>query len=454
LKPIPSVAASQDLAPILVPSKEEDRAVVPNVNPTHAVTPNQDAVRRFVSEEDRIQTQAPDLDQIQTVATVRDSPLSFVPSQNRTSIFESNENLVEPLPSGPKSILAVAPSQNSPRIIAPSQSPPELTEQGQSLIQTFAASRDSSQTFTQNHDETAVRPEKPGMDGVPASIDRSGLEQLPVAVSAASVVSAPVSMPADGAAPVIAGKSSSIGGGGTTTPGASKSVRGVDRFSPAQHGSRLVEGQPSGLSVEASAVAAGVAGVRGAASLAGEFTGGSAASIAGPELRETFEALDSEGSLGKPAWIHAGAQRAEAGFEDPALGWVGVRAESGGGRVHAEVVPGSADAAQALSGHLAGLNAFLAEHHTPVETLTLTAPESRWAGPGSERDAGQNLQQGTGQQAGQQTPQSIERVFQAVPSGSSPVVSAGTSEQSAIDGGPDGSGETEGRAGIHISVMA
>jgi hypothetical protein len=172
--------------------------------------------------------------------------------------------------------------------------------------------------------------------------------------------------------------------------------------------------------------------------------------MAAPEPGEIFEALDSQSEIGRPAWIHAGAQRAEVGFEDPALGWVGVRAESGGGRIHAEVVSGSSDAAQALSGHMAGLNAYLAEHHTKVETLTVTAPESRLSGSASDRGGGEQMQQGTGQQTGQ-----------GAGTGSSPSLSGSSRTPVAAEPGPGAfQGETgpdaevDGRGGTHISVMA
>lgn len=116
-------------------------------------------------------------------------------------------------------------------------------------------------------------------------------------------------------------------------------------------------------------------------------------------LKETFAALDAEGATGKSTWIHAGAQHAEAGIQDPELGWVGVRADMSGGVVHASLVPGSADAAQALGGHLAGLNSYLSDHHTPVETLTLAAPETGWSGTGA--GAGQSMGQGQADQQGQ-----------------------------------------------------
>jgi hypothetical protein len=117
--------------------------------------------------------------------------------------------------------------------------------------------------------------------------------------------------------------------------------------------------------------------------------------------RDAFVALDRD--MGSPAatWIQTGARRAEAGFQDPALGWVGVRAQSGGGgAVHAAVVPGSPDAAQALSGHLSGLNAYMAEHHGQNSVVTMAAPES--ARGDRESGYGQNMNHESQRQHAQQ----------------------------------------------------
>lgn len=161
--------------------------------------------------------------------------------------------------------------------------------------------------------------------------------------------------------------------------------------------------------------------------------------------RDTFAALDGANATGAPAWIHAGAQRAEGGFQDPALGWVGVRADGGAGGVHAAVVPSSADAGQTLGGHMAGLNDYLAEQHLHVTNLTVGAPESRageFAQGGSQSNQ-QQADQGSGQSAGAGA-------------------QAGTGSDTAIK--LENSTESEGSArvpepstplgGVHISVMA
>lgn len=94
--------------------------------------------------------------------------------------------------------------------------------------------------------------------------------------------------------------------------------------------------------------------------------------------QETFAALDAENGGAAPVWIHTGGIKAEAGFKDPTLGWVGVRAQVDAGGVHAAVVPSSAGASQALSGNMTNLSTYLTEHHSPVQTLTMASPESFW----------------------------------------------------------------------------
>ncbi len=118
--------------------------------------------------------------------------------------------------------------------------------------------------------------------------------------------------------------------------------------------------------------------------------------------QDTFSALDAGATVGTPSWIHAGSRQAEAGFEDPALGWVGVRADLNGGSVHAAVVAGSTEAAQMLSGHLAGLGEYLSENHMPVATVTMAAPD---------QSLGQGMGQGMQQSAGQQGEQNQAPAF-------------------------------------------
>jgi hypothetical protein len=120
-------------------------------------------------------------------------------------------------------------------------------------------------------------------------------------------------------------------------------------------------------------------------------TSSSTAAAASPG--ETFAALDGDAPGANINWTHAGAQRAEAGFEDPALGWVGVRADLGGGSVHASIVPGSAEAAQMLGSHLAGLNDYLAERHPAIGPVTVAGHES--SGSFTNAQSGSGTESGT-----------------------------------------------------------
>jgi hypothetical protein len=95
---------------------------------------------------------------------------------------------------------------------------------------------------------------------------------------------------------------------------------------------------------------------------------------------EAFASMDNGELPGKGVWMHAGSRQAEAGFQDPTLGWVSVRADLTGGSVHATLVPGSASAADALSSQVAGLHGYLAEHHSNVSTLNVATPDGGQAG--------------------------------------------------------------------------
>jgi hypothetical protein len=99
-------------------------------------------------------------------------------------------------------------------------------------------------------------------------------------------------------------------------------------------------------------------------------------------------------------WTHAAPRQAEAGFEDPSLGWVSVRAGLNAGSISAVVVPGSADATQALGAHMAGLHDYLADQHSPVESLALATAQNS----GADAGWGQGMQHQSQQQSGQDSP--------------------------------------------------
>jgi hypothetical protein len=185
--------------------------------------------------------------------------------------------------------------------------------------------------------------------------------------------------------------------------------------------------------------------------LASGAAAGSAGSAASPAAQETFAALDGETVNASPAWTHAGSQRAEAGFHDPDLGWVGVRADSASGGVHASLVPDSVNAAQALGSHVAGLNTYLAEQHTPVETLTVAAPESHSIAFGMDQAGSQGMQQGAGQDSGPGSDsQAPSHAQQSTPAATAIV----SSIEAAPAGGQEPSVSAVGLRGRRISVMA
>jgi hypothetical protein len=97
------------------------------------------------------------------------------------------------------------------------------------------------------------------------------------------------------------------------------------------------------------------------------------------------------------------------------------------------------------------LNAYLVEHHTPVETLTLTAPESGWSGLGSGQGTGEGMQQGAGQQTSQGTDASLSSASNPESVIQSPAPSL---EPPAFFGDMNGSVQAAIRGGFHISVMA
>ena len=160
--------------------------------------------------------------------------------------------------------------------------------------------------------------------------------------------------------------------------------------------SHPVVAQPSGAAADASAWVRNPVGAHEALSAASSVAAG-ATGTQDITAREAIASLDAAPAVGTPGWLHAASRQAEAGFQDPALGWVGVRADLNGGIVHATVVTSSSEAAQALSGHLPGLSSYLTEQQTPVATLTVTTS----GGSGLEAGVDQNMQQSAGQNAEQ-----------------------------------------------------
>lgn len=278
-----------------------------------------------------------------------------------------------------------------------------------------------------------------------------GPSQLPVAGLAAVLPSSPG--PADpfgleNAALENTGRSNSRT---ASLQGTGQEMRGHNAgSSPSAHRATPVMAQPAVVSADAAGLARDPAGTPPANVLEGTRE-----SVTGGELKETFAALDSGAAPGPPTWTHAGGRQAEAGFRDPALGWVGVRAEMSGGGVHAALVPGSPEAAQELGRQMEGLHTYLAARHPSVESLALATPGGRSGGfSGGEsmsQQAQQNMQQGTGQGSGQQTYSDAEPRLLPIEVRSDRPVAA---ESSVAAAGVSSGAPMEAAKGSRISVMA
>jgi hypothetical protein len=227
----------------------------------------------------------------------------------------------------------------------------------------------------------------------------------------------------------IQGQTTSTGSVRGNASSTQRTSRGSASSGGAQQGALF--GQSVSAAVDATGLARDVATSHGGSPTSAESGGTSAKSATG--VSDPFAALDSEASRSATATGRTSSRQAEAGFQDPDLGWVGVRANSSGEGIHASLVPTSAEAGQSLGGHLAGLNTYLDEHHTPVESLTVATPESQSNGMGTN--------QGTGEQSGQQNAQS---------GGSSSPDLSSEDSNSATDSAVDAALQ----AGSHISVMA
>lgn len=173
-------------------------------------------------------------------------------------------------------------------------------------------------------------------------------------------------------------------------------------------------------------------------------TGAAPASAA---AHDTFSALDQDAShTAAPTWIHAGSRHAEAGYEDPALGWVSVRADLGTDGIHATLAPGSAAAAQVLSGHLSGLTSHLAEQHATVASLSMASP----AGAGGQGGMShQQMQQGTEDQAQGRTPAAAQAASIAAQTSQAASASQAASRAGSLNA-PLFTGDVRGG---HISVI-
>jgi hypothetical protein len=124
-----------------------------------------------------------------------------------------------------------------------------------------------------------------------------------------------------------------------------------------------------------------------------------------------------------------------------------VRADLGASGIHATLVPNSTDAAQALSGHLAGLSAHLVEQQASVATLSMASPGDREI----ENGMGQHLQQGAqGSPQGSASEQSQARSLEDTPQASVSTELAAPAQSGVLDS----LAYTAELRGTRISVMA
>jgi hypothetical protein len=317
------------------------------------------------------------------------------------------QNAADRLPEAPA---AAIDETSAPRSVVASRSA-EMAEDRQVV----AAGRVSSQpTASLKGISSAI----PAASSTPSALENGAASPL------SSVSDAEMVRPQVGAARAV-----------TTSPGVRVQIAGASTMNPAA--------VPAAHS-QFDATTAGTAAVRDAGSAlpSNPSTAIPAQTTSGTSMAETFAALDGANGAMQPTWIHAGPHQAEAGFQDPVLGWVSVRAGMDAGGISAVVTPGSADATTALGAHMAGLHDYLQEQHSPVESLSLAQ------NPGSDAGLNQGMQQDQQQSAGgsganANVLSSIEDASSATNPAQAPRASGG--ENPAI---------LPGTSGRYISVMA
>jgi len=357
-----------------------------------------------------------------------------------------NQNTVPTAVHGKSPILISTPNGETTRSVVGEQNPKPAIAPSQAADQTTARSENAVERRASSESRINVQPAIPGPNVTAASTPQDGSAPLPgIAISTAALANP---LPAESS---ISSKPGIAIVGKTSAAESLRPLRSrgsnSDSVSQACH---IAPGETAPPAVDLSTLARGVTGAGGVVSMPIASASASSGATSAPDSRETFATLDAAGSTEKPTWIHASAQRVEAGYQDPALGWVGVRADSSGGVIHAQLVPRSADAAQALGGHLAGLNSYLAEHHTSVDTLAVASLESGWSGLDSGgQGAGSGMQQGAGQQAAKNADTCLAS---SASSDLNPVPAA--SELLESFAGQHESAQNSGLGGTHISVMA
>jgi hypothetical protein len=101
---------------------------------------------------------------------------------------------------------------------------------------------------------------------------------------------------------------------------------------------------------------------------------------------DSFRRIDTASAA--PRVVHPASSVVEVGIDDPAHGWVAVRAESASGQVHASLSAASPESQSALRAQLAGMADYLAEREIGVRTLAVGHGAGESAGGFSPRSGG------------------------------------------------------------------
>lgn len=117
----------------------------------------------------------------------------------------------------------------------------------------------------------------------------------------------------------------------------------------------------------------------------GREAGPASATLAGTGTVSPFQVMDSAPSGGAASGLthaHASspASSLAAGYHDPELGYIELKAEMGSDGVHARLAAATAEGSTILSAHLPALHQWLTERQTPVDRLSVGIREDGASG--------------------------------------------------------------------------
>ena len=460
IDPIQAVAQSSDLVQNLTEDQNlaqpspyhaspvhfaEVKENATQIDPIHAVAQSSDLVQNLTEDKNLAQPSPYHASPVHVAGVKENATQAAAQTVNTVEIVALTKNNVSPPPPDTNPARAASSGERATQSLLFGQNQTQPVKTDSIRDQAVVSSQYPISATVASQSELPGLPEKTETKLLSALPGVDGVNPLQSVVNAASASSALPSPPL-----LSAGKSGSTSGGQNITSDLARSARETGSREAGNSGALQPAAAHAQVHVSAltTNVVAATGDLSGAVVAVGD-AGSKTTPIVGPDTREAFATMDAQSATASPAWIHAGRQQAEAGFQDPTLGWVGVRADANGGGVHAEVMAGSAEAAQALGSQMAGLNAYLAEHHSPVETVTLSAPDGAAAGFLS---AGENMQHGAGQQSGQEAAQSMEGGLLSGSAAEGTIFTAVAPVS--WSGGLDGGASRAEVVGGHISVMA